>query len=662
MNSFYLDFETRSHLNIKNVGAYAYCAHPSTEILCMAWAVDDSPVEIITRDEITLGGLVSVTDYLDQILEGDMVMKAFNAFFERCAWKFLVPRQNMFLGSTKRFSVIHNPKHWECMQAKCAAHSLPVSLDQATKALNLPVQKDMTGHRIMMKMARPKRKKGVITGWNEKPEDFDALYSYCKDDVITERLIDRRLDDLPKSEKIIWHIDQTINDRGLAVDMSLVNKAIKYNILQSDRANDEMSRITDGMVPKTTSVGKIKEYLETQGLKIASLNAQAVENMLEHNEVPVGTNRAMILSGKARKVLQLRKDNSKSSIAKYEKMVGVQVNSRMHGLLRYHIAGTGRWGGALVQPHNFPRGTIKDIDTARGLFESAPDMDTLMTWYPDIAELLSSLLRSMIVPADGQEFITADYAAIEARVLSWLAGDAVMCKKFANNEDVYVDMARVIYNCKEISPDQRFVGKQTVLGCGYGMGANRFREQCATYNVKISEELAKASVKAYRRRMQSVVRLWYSTEKIVKQALTDALTVQNNGVVYARYDGEFLKLRIPSGRILYYYNPTIEDGDITYWTVSSQARKWMQVRTWGGKLVENVDQATARDLLAYALRNLWGTKYKVELHVHDEVVSSVKKGQGDLDEYCQLLCDKPKWAKGCPVAAEGWFGSYYIKG
>lgn len=654
MNSFYLDFETRSHLNIKNVGAYAYCAHPSTEILCMAWAVDDSPVEIITKDMIDMGGLISVAGYMELALLGGVKFKAFNAFFERCVWLHLIPRYELFLDDTDKYTKLHNPKYWECMQAKCAMHALPVSLDKATQALKLPVQKDMVGHRIMMKLARPKKKKGVITGWNEKSADFDALYSYCKDDVITERLIDKRLDDLPKSEKIIWHIDQTINDRGLAVNMGLVNKAIEYNILQSDQANDEMSEITDGMVPKTTAVGKIKEFLGTQGLKVTCLDAQAVENMLDGY--------GPMYNDKVYRVLELRRDNSKSSIAKYQKMVDTQVNSRVHGTTRYHIAGTGRWGGALVQPHNFPRGTIKFTDVARCLFETSPDIDTLMVFYPEISDLLSSLLRSMVVPTEGCEFITADYKSIEARILSWMAGDTVMCKKFANNEDVYVDMARVIYNCKEISDDQRFVGKQATLGCGYGMAWMRFQAQCAAYGVIISDELAKAAVKAYRRRMQSVVRLWYSTEKIVKQALTDALTVQNNGVIYARYDGEFLKLRIPSGRILYYYNPTIEDGDITYWTVSSQARKWMQVRTWGGKLVENVDQAVARDILANALRNLWGTRYKVELHVHDEIVASVKKGQGNVDEFCQLLCDTPKWAKGCPIDAEGWFGSYYIKG
>lgn len=657
MNSFYLDFETRSHLNIKNVGAYAYCAHPSTEVLCMGYAVNDGPVHMIEKDAIDSVGLLYIHEELDQVLEGKMVMKAFNAFFERCVWKFIVPRQNMFFKDDRRFSKIVNPKYWMCMQAKCAMHSLPLSLDKATKALELPVQKDMTGHRIMMKLARPKKKNGEIIGWNEKPEDFDALYSYCKDDIVTERLIDKKLPDLPKSEKIIWHIDQTINDRGLDVDMPTVRKAIRYNYKQQQAANDEMSRITDGMVGKTTSVKKIKEFLsslETHGIKIESLTEQAVSNMLASSD--------FLLGSKAHRVLELRRDNSKSSIAKYQKMVDTQVDWKVHGTTRYHVAGTGRWGGALVQPHNFPRGTIKDIDTARTFFKTAPNIDTLKVFYLDISELLSSLLRSQIVPPPGCEFMTADYKSIEARVLSWLAGDRRMCDKFAAGDDVYVDMARIIYNCQEIDDDQRFVGKQTVLGCGYGMGPPRFRDQCASYGVKISDELAKASVKAYRRRMKKVVRLWYSTEKIVKQALTQSGTVQNNGVIYAKFEGDFLRLRIPSGRILYYYHPTIEGGDITYWHVNSQTKKWEQTRSWGGKFVENVDQAIARDILANALKNLWGTKYKVVLHVHDEIVAAVKRGQGDVQEFCDLLCDTPSWAKGCPVAAEGWTGEYYIKG
>ncbi len=652
MDKLHIDFETRSLIDIKKVGAYAYAAHPSTEILSCAYAVNKEPVKIIPYGDKY--GMTDLYPYLHEAGKGELILSAFNAFFERCIFKFVVPKVGKLRGM---YPEIWKPQYWQCTMAKACQAGMTGSLDVVCQLLKLKEVKDKDGYRVMMKMTKPRKPKkaelkdlepGQIL-WHESPEDFAALYKYCKQDVVVEREIDRLLPNLPKSEQALWLIDQRINDTGIAVDMPMVHKAIALMEKQKLKANKEIQRLTEFRVDAITKVAAMKKELN----RIAPmgdfdcLDKSHIDEMIKDETLPAI----------AKEILILRRDNGKSSTAKYEAIRSREVDSRVHGLFSYHLATTGRWGSRGIQIHNLPRGNIKDIDTARFMFFCGA------IWtYPAISALLSSLIRTMFISPKGYDFCSADYAAIEARVLNWLAGQWDVVKMYEDGVDTYIHMAEIIYNTKDIDSDKRFVGKQTELGSGFGMGPDRFRAQCETYGQIISEELAEKSIKAYRKSHPKVVKFWYGTERMIRNAMENKGKVYHYNKIYAKVDANFLKLKLLSGRILYYYKPHFdEENSIRFWGYDSQKHRIAEQYSYGAKFVENIVQATARDILAHAMTNLEGSKYEVVLHVHDELVAQVKEGQGDVDEYCAIVATLPEWAKGCPTKATGWIGKYYKK-
>lgn len=665
INKLHIDFESRSEVDLKLVGAYKYAQHPSTEILCMSYALNDEPVRCVEYEQ----SFRDLIPLFNDVRRGKIVMVAFNAFFERCMFKF---KMRKFFGS--KYDELCNPKYWQCTMAKACVCGLTGSLDVVCQLLGMSEHKDKDGKRIMMKMTKPRKprkaeKPDLLPGqilWHETPEDFEKLYEYCNQDVNVERGIDKRLPRISDSEQVLWQIDQRINDTGIAVDMPRVNKAIRIMTDQKRKANTKIKYLTEFRVEKITQVAKIKTELvricEDHRKKECvpfstyvfpkefSLDAQHLDDLLAKDTLPQ----------LAKDILELRKNNGKSSTAKYEAIKNMELTGRIFGLFRFHHAAPGRWSSTGVQLHNLPRGNIKDIDTARFAF------DYEAFWmYPPIANLLSCLIRSMMIADDGYDFIQADYSAIEARILNWLAGQHNIVQRFKDDEPVYCDMAGIIYNrhiTKEHDPDERFVGKQTELGCGYGMGATRFHAQCITYGHEIPMELAEKSVKAYRKSHPKVVKFWYATERMVRNAITNKGQVYHCNGIYAKFTKSFLKIKLLSGRLLYYYEPHFgSENDIRYWGYSSQTHHVCKQYSYGAKFVENIVQATARDILANALKTLEGSKYKAILHVHDEVVSLVKEGEGDIDEYCDLVTNLPAWASGCPTKAEGWIGKYYKK-
>ena len=638
MNKLHIDFETKSEVDIKKVGAYKYAAHPSTEILCTAYAMNDEPVQIIKYGDDFSGGFGKL---LTTVEAGTTKLCAFNAFFERNIFKHVL-----------RLTELSKPEYWQCTMAKSSVCGLTGSLDTVCTLLGMEDHKDQAGKRIMMKMTKPRKPrkaelpcKDIL--WHETPEYFEALYRYCKQDVEVERGIDRRLPEISIAEQKIWQIDQRINDDGVAVDMPRVNKAIGLMEDAKRKADTKIKYMTEFRVEAITQVAKIKTELGRYGVYPESLDAAHIDELL-----------GLDIPEKAKDILILRKNNGKSSTAKYEAIKSREYKGRVHGLFAYHLATTGRWGSRGVQLHNLPRGTIKDIDTARFAFTNDA------TWmYPPISSLLSTLIRTMFVSPEGYNFCVADYAAIEARILNWLAGQHDVVKMFEDGVDVYINMAKIIYNTDNIDKDKRFVGKQTELGSGYGMGVDRFKEQVAGYGVDLPKELCDRAIKAYRKSHPKVVKLWYATEHMIKNAIKNKGTVYHCNGIFAKYTKSFLKIKLLSGRFLYYFRPEIDgEKNIRFWGYNSQRHQVCKQYTYGAKMVENIVQAIARDILAYAMVQLEGTKYKTVLHVHDEIVSEVAEGEGDIDEYQKLVTSLPDWAKGCPITApDGWVGKYYKK-
>lgn len=682
MEKLHIDFEARSLVDLKKVGAYKYAAHPSTEILCMAYAIGDRPVQIIKYKE----DFSELYTYFREVTAGRMVCTAFNAYFERCMFRFAVPRLKLMNPGAS--TIIWQPEYWQCTMAKSNQAGMTGSLDVVCQLLKMKDVKDREGKRIMMKMCKPRKPKkkeleqfrvdqglagldpdAEMILWHETPEDFETLYNYCKQDVEVERGVDRRLPRLPDLEQKIWQIDQRINDTGVPVNMVNVSKAIILMEKQKIKANNQMQILTEFRVDAVTKVAGIKKELRMickginddsygyvkKEISFDCLDKQHLAELLE-TDIPE----------KAKEILTLRRDNGKSSTAKYIALKGREINGTVHGLFSYHHATTGRWGSRGIQLHNLPRGDIKDIDTALFAFENDA------TWmFPPLSNLLSCLIRTMFIATEGYDLIAADYAAIEARVLNWLAKQWDVVQRFVDfdngvGEEPYMLMAHDIYEddtlTKEENPTERFVGKQTELGSGFGMGSGRHNEQCKQYGIEIPFELSEKCIKKYRSSHKKVVSFWYGIERMVRNSITRRGTVFHRDNICAKTNKNFLMIKLVSGRVLYYYKPHFDsENSIRFWGYDTQKSRIVEQYTYGGKLVENIVQATARDILANALVTLEGTKYQSILHVHDEVVSLVREGQGDVDEYCDMVATLPDWAKGCPTKAEGWIGKFYKK-
>lgn len=653
MDKLHIDFETRSTVDIKKAGAFAYTAHSSTKVQCLAYAWNKDQTKIITLDDIKKYGLTDLYPYLSKVESGEAVLCAFNAFFERCIFRNIVARDMLLKGKYKN---IWLPQYWQCTMAKAGVYGLTGSLDSVCSFLNIKDSKDKSGYRVMMKMCKPRSpRKNEDPGkiyWYEDREDYDLLYKYCKKDVDIERKIDNRLPDISEREQSIWIVDQKINDRGIPVDQRKILKA--FNVLQDQQkwAENDIKRLTAFRVQSINQVAAIKKELQNQyGVEVESLNKQAVGELLKDNSIPE----------KAKEIIKLRADNGKSSTAKYAAFLNHETNGRIYGSYGFHLATTGRWGSRGIQVHNMPRGYA---DKESELAEFAFETDSWDLFFDESTpSFLSNIIRSMIVAPGEKKLMVADYSAIEARCLHWLAGDNITCEKFKSGADLYIEMAKDIYDKPDnISGDERFVGKQTILGCGYGMGVDRFKAQCSSYGLDIPYELAETCVGKYRKRFSKIPRFWYGLENAARNAMENKKKAYHCGKAVVKCIHQWLMIRTPSGKVLFYYLPEIdEENNIRFYGYNSQKRKVEKQYTYGGKLVENVTQSVARDILAETLLELDKAGFDVILHTHDEV-GIESSNNDDYGLFMDIVSSCPEWALGCPVSAEGWIGKYYRKG
>lgn len=563
MRKVHLDFESRSKADIWSCGAYVYASHSSTEIMCVAYAVDDGPVKIIRRHDILMCALIDPFEELRALaFDKETLFYAHNALFEQLIWEHKLNRD---LNQLPLLPV----SRWRCTAAKALAHGLPKALQDVAVALGTRQQKDREGKAVMLKVCKPKSD-GT---WEESPELISRLEDYCAQDVETEREIDHRLPELEPFEQQVWFEDQVINRRGIAVDKEALDKSLVLISEETVLLKKEIVKLTGGKLEGVSRRAAVLDYFARKGVKLPDFTKATVEKALRSGQIPQDL----------AQVLRIRQQLGLTSTAKYEALrEALCEDSRLRDTLVYHSASTGRWGGKLVQLQNLPRGVIKDTGTAVETIKTF-DIDIIRMLYGDVMGTLSSCIRGMFVAGPGNELVISDYAAIEARVAMWFSGQADAVKMFVDGVDIYVEMAKRIG-----SGADRRLGKQTVLGCGYGMGHKKFAATCATYGIVISEELAKKAVDAYRNSFRNVVNMWYAQERAMRAAISTGAPVTCGRVRWAWGRGkEFLYCYLPSGRALAYHKAEMKNDRITYMTTNSTTKKYQREETYGGKIFEN---------------------------------------------------------------------------
>lgn len=576
-----LDFETRSEADLKSLGAYEYARHPSTEIICAGYKIDETPAKIWLPK---MGG----DKLVDVLLKADQIV-VHNKIFEDVITRFVLAKY-----TDARFEIPHEA--WRCSAAKAAMHGLPRDLERASRVLNLATQKDMEGNRLIKKYMKPRTvwKKwrvaldlGEAHDWEEPkkyfddPDEIEKIYKYCLTDVETEYLLDKALTDLPITEREIWRLNQNMNLRGVAVDVDTSRLILDMiDKLQKDLTS-ELYDITGGAVDSAQKRAKFLAWAAAQGHEMKTLTADAVKEELK-----------VLKKGPVKRALEIRQALSKSSTKKYEMLLKrAGSDGRVRDLAMYHGAHTGRDSGTGLQVHNLPKGKIKNTDEAIEVV-ALGDIKLIELLYGDPFSVFSSVIRGMITASHNHVMYAADFNAIEARVVNYLAGETSVLDDFKNGTDLYVKMA------KRVGSESRAYGKCVELACGFSMGADKLRQTSIAWGVNegrgITDEEADIAVKAYRASHPNVVKFWHQTERAAIRAARSAgeRVKLKNGLEWY-LEGRFLKCRLPSGRSLHYFGPEVRR-ELTpwaeirprlyHWHIDSLTKQWICSPTYGGKL------------------------------------------------------------------------------
>lgn len=658
----HIDVESRSAVDLKKTGAAVYFADPTTDFWVICYAFDDEPVQT------WFPGQPCPADIADHILEGGL-LAAWNAAFERLAFeRILGPRYHWPVPSIYQ---------WRCVMVQALAMSLPGALGNAAPALGLPERKDEAGGRLMMQMARP-RKKNPLTWWDDDPVKLQRLAEYCAQDVIVEREIEKRLRPLKESELALWHLDQLINSRGVYVDVELCNAAISIVERVEQDYDRKMLDLTGMEVTACSNRNQLITWLRKQGLDTESVAKDQIEEMLADKSLPPIV----------REVLELRRASAKASVAKIQALLlGMDDDRRVRMLLQFLAASTGRWGGRRFQPQNIVR---PDMDLGEVLnaiqILRTGDYDLLSAIYDELLTVVGNCIRGMISAAPGHRIVAADYSNIEGRTLAWLAGEEWKLQAFRDYDagtghDLYKITAGGILGKKpeDITKSERQAyGKVPELALGFQGGVGAFQTMAVNYGVNLTDKEVEGIRDRWRANHPNIKQLWYDLET----AATDA--IRNPGEVFRagrhirfKVAGSFLFMRLPSGRFLSYAFPRIawktmpwtdDEGKpvnkqvMAYMGVNSYTRKWELCYAYGGLLAENAASGTARDVMAAAMPRLEAAGYPIILTVHDEVVTEPKIGHGSLDELCELMVPIDDCFAGLPVSVAGFEAERYGKG
>lgn len=649
-----IDVETYCDLDIKEVGAYRYCTHPSFEILLFAYAFDDEAVEIIDfmNDEVLPFDVVGALD------DKDILKTAFNANFERNA-----------ISNDMYYPDGMPPEQWECTMIKALTMGLPGSLDMVGKALHLPEdkQKMKEGKSLIQYFCKPCKPTKANGGRTRNlpvhdPEKWEKFKEYCKQDVEVERNIRKKLSKYQTidDEKKLWNLDQRINDRGINLDMDLILNAIKCDEQFKERCMNEARELTG--LDNPNSPTQLKKWLgDKVGYAVGSINKDVMPTLIQDAEAQGNT--------EVKRMLELRQLMGKTSTKKYQTMVNARCeDGRVRGLLQFYGANrTGRWAGRLVQVQNLPQNHLEDLDEARnfiieGRFEDAEFL------FDSISDTLSQLIRTAFIPTEGNRFIVADFSAIEARVIAWLAGEKWRLDVFKNGGDIYCASASKMFKVQVekhgVNGHLRQKGKIAELALGYGgsVGAIKAFDKAGS----IPDDELQPLVKDWRAASPNITKFWWDVDRAAKKAIREKTTVSIQYGIKFIYDPGVLFIQLPSGRRLSYIRPKIEPGPyesdvITYEGMEQTTKQWVRLDTYGPKLVENIVQAVARDCLGITMKRVEEKGYEVVMHVHDELIMDVPIGQGSLGEVNAIFGETIPWAPGLPLSADGYECSYYMK-
>ena len=655
MQKLMIDLETKSDIDIAKSGVYRYADSPYFDILLFAYSIDGQPVQVID----TANGEEIPENILAALVDENVIKMAFNVNFERvCLSKYLRKNYPQYFQS---YSIDEdtvgdflNPESWHCSMIHARTLGLPSSLAEVGKVLGIEQQKMTEGKALIKFFCVPYDTiDGVPQFHNPKdyPDKWEIFKAYNKRDVEAELEIDRKLSRFPVPD-FIWqefYLDQEINDRGILVDMQLADKAICLDAEAKEELTTEMQRLTG--VENPNSVYQLLGWLETQGYKSDSLGKTQVQELIKTAKEPV------------KSVLQMRLQLSKSSVKKYTAMKNTACSdNRARGMFSFYGASrTGRWAGRNVQLQNLPQNHLPDLTEARELVKYSSFEDIQML-YDDVPDTLSQLIRTAFIPRQGMKFIVADFSAIEARVIAWLAGEEWRMKAFANGEDIYCASASKMFGVPVVKHGEnghlRQKGKISELACGFGGSVGAMK---AMGGSEMSDAELKQIVTDWRTASPHIVQLWWDVENAAIKAVRDKTETETHGIHFS-YESGFLFIRLLSGRRLAYVKPRIGEnrfgGDsITYEGIGT-GRKWERLETYSGKLVENIVQATARDLLFYSMQTL--SQYFIVGHIHDEMIIECPKDT-KLDEICQQMARTPDWAKGLLLRADGYECSFYKK-
>jgi len=659
MKSLSIDIETYSSIDLSKCGVYRYTEAPDFEILLFGYSVDGSEVQVV---DIANGE--SIPEYiLTVLMDNDVVKWAFNAQFERvCLSRYL---QDIGCFDNAGYSIPQDtvgdyldPKAWRCTMVWSAYMGLPLSLEGVGAVLGLEKQKLTEGKDLIRYFCVP-CKPTAANGQRTRnlpihaKEKWDTFKSYNKRDVETEMSIQQKLSKFTVPDSIWdeYHLDQEINDRGVALDMTLVREAVAMDTRSRSELTNMMQILTE--LDNPNSVMQMKQWLCDRGLETDTLGKKAVVELLK------------TAPPELRDVLTLRQQLAKSSVKKYQTMENaVCADGRARGMFQFYGANrTGRWAGRLIQMQNLPQNHLPDLEQARCLVRGG-DFDALEMLYGSVPEVLSELIRTAFVPMPGRKFIVADFSAIEARVIAWFADEKWRQKVFESGGDIYCasasQMFRVPVEKHGVNGHLRQKGKIAELALGYGGSVGALKAMGAL-DMGLTEDELPPLVSAWRSSNPNIVSFWWDVDRAAMKAVKEKTATDTHGICFV-YQSGMLFIILPSGRRLAYVKPRIGEnrfggGCITYEGVGG-TKKWERIESYGPKIVENIVQATARDILCYAMQTL--RHCFITMHIHDELVIEADRRMS-LDAVCKQMSRTPPWAQGLKLRADGYETDFYKK-
>jgi DNA polymerase len=625
-----VDFETYSPVDLKNAGLYRYCEHPDTDILCMVLQHDGKFTCWMPGDPVP------------SCIQSSSKFRAWNAQFERNIWNTVLVKKYGFPPTT-----VH---HWQCTAAQAYAVGAPYALDKAALFFGME-QKKSSGH-VMKRLSQPGKDGKRIT---PTAGELQELLAYCKQDVVVESALADFLPPLSDAEQRVYRFDQVINGRGIYCDLDLAKQAADFWDDYLPKLDVEIQALTDGI--SGTRVAALTEWLRQNGVPLSTLAKGTIVSKLD---APLPKN--------VERVLRLRLEIGSTAVKKFTKFPVVAcADSRIRGMFRYHGASTGRWTGNLVQVQNLPRGNVpeEELPLAMSIVRSRTSHAVIRSiWGDNLGQWLGSLCRPVLQAAPGKKLVVGDFASVEARCVAWLAGQADLVGMFAQGVDAYKYMASKIYSkpIEHVNKSERFLGKTAVLGCGYGLGHDKFKSQLKQQaNIDIAVDLAKRCVCGYRDSYPKIVKLWKTIEHAFRKAITNPenrtpVTLPQGCSV--QRDGDWVFITLPSSRRLAYYKAL---PDMTFQGATSSGGFWRE-STYGGKLTENICSGICRDLLVFAMFNLDAAGYTVIGSVHDEIICEVPDEPKYTPEGMLTIATQlPYWAANFPLAGEAWEGKFYHK-